>query len=254
MDRPRAIGIWRPIESESDFVLQFRLPSPPPRFDWVADAPPAHFVAAIAGVVQLGTSVEDALNTMQNDRSRLPHRYDGAFDTIAGSIKFARAKLDQVEAAASDRQAVRLSRDIWTMLQEVVRIYFLAGQQAAMPGLIDSKYDAFAQAAARARRLPPPPQPSACCLPRPARCARPGYSRLRHRERSLLRLRPRTGDRWIGQVRVAGSLSRPDRRAHRCRWARATRREPWASRRARRARRRHPRSASDSGCALMRGR
>ena len=149
------------VESESDFVLQFRLPSPPPRFDWVAEAPPAHFVAAIAGVVQLGTSVEDALNTMQNDRSRLPHRYDGAFETIAGSIKFARAKLDQVEAAASDRQAVRLSRDIWTMLQEVVRIYFLAGQQTAMPGLIDSKYDAFAQAAARARRLPPPPQPSA---------------------------------------------------------------------------------------------
>jgi hypothetical protein len=148
------------IESESDFVLQLRLPSPPPRFDWVADAPPAHFVAAVAGAVQLGTSVEDALNAMQSDRSRLPHRYDGAFEAIARSIRFARAKLDQVEAAASDRQAVRLSRDIWTMLQEVVGLYFLAGQQTAMPGLIDSKYDAVAQAAARARRVPPPPQPA----------------------------------------------------------------------------------------------
>src|SRR5215475_7305851 len=148
------------VESESDFVLQFRLPSPPPRFDWVADAPPAHFVAAVAGAVQLGTSVEDALNTMGNDRSRLPRRYDGAFEAIAGSIKFARAKLDQVEAAASDRQAVRLSRDIWTMLQEVVRLYFLAGQQCAMPGLIDAKYDTAAQSAARARRLPPAPQPA----------------------------------------------------------------------------------------------
>jgi hypothetical protein len=145
------------IESESDFVLTVRLPSPPPRFDWVAEAPPAHFVAAVAGAVQLGTSVEDALNTMQNDRSRLPHRYNGAFEAIAGSIKFARAKLDQVEAAASDRQAVRLSRDIWAMLQEVVRLYFLAGQQVAMPGLINPKYDAFAEATARARRLPAPP-------------------------------------------------------------------------------------------------
>src|SRR5689334_9977274 len=25
------------IESETDFVLRFRLPAPPPRFDWVAD-------------------------------------------------------------------------------------------------------------------------------------------------------------------------------------------------------------------------
>jgi hypothetical protein len=148
------------IESDTDFALQFRLPAPPPRFDWVADAPPAHFVAAIAGVVQLGTSVEDAVNSKQEDRSRLPKRYDGAFETLAGAIKLARAKLDQVEAAASDRQAVRLTRDIWTMLQEVVRLYFLAGQQAAMPGLIDSRYDAAAQAAARARRLPPPPPPA----------------------------------------------------------------------------------------------
>ena len=164
------------IESNSDFVLQLRLPAPPPRFDWVADAPPAHFVAAIAGVGQLGTSVEDALNTMQNDRSRLPKRYDGAFETIAGAIKLARAKLDQVEAAASDRQAVKLTRDIWTMLQEVVRLYFLAGQQAAMPGLIDSRYDAEAQAAARARRLPPPPaaQPAATRTPgAPAPTRRP---------------------------------------------------------------------------------
>jgi hypothetical protein len=168
------------IESESDFALQFRLPAPPPRFDWVADAPPAHFVAAIAGVVQLGTSAEDAVNTMQNDRSRLPKRYDGAFETMAGAIKLARAKLDQVEAAASDRQAVRLTRDIWAMLQEVVRLYFLTGQQAAMPGLIDSRYDAAAQAAARARRLPPPPSPAAQPsaprapgAPEPARRAEP---------------------------------------------------------------------------------
>jgi hypothetical protein len=165
------------IESDSDFILRFRLPAPAPRFDWVADAPPAHFVAAIAGVAQLGTSAEDALNTMQNDRSRLPKRYDGAFETIAGAIKLARAKLDQVEAAASDRQAVRLTRDIWAMLQEVVRLYFLAGQQAAMPGLIDSRYDAAAQAAARARRLPPPPPPpqpaTAPGAPAPARRGKP---------------------------------------------------------------------------------
>ena len=165
------------IESDSDFVLQFRLPAPPPRFDWVADAPPAHFVAAIAGVVQLGTSAEDALNTMQNDRSRLPKRYDGAFETIAAAIKLARAKLDQVEAAASDRQAVRLTKDIWAMLQEVVRLYFLAGQQAAMPGLIDARYDAAAQSAARARRLPPPPQQPASpqpASPQPASPQAPG--------------------------------------------------------------------------------
>ena len=165
------------VESESDFVLQFRLPSPPPRYDWVADAPPAHFVAAVAGAVQLGTSVEDALNTMGNDRSRLPRRYDGAFEAIAGSIKFARAKLDQVEAAASDRQAVRLSRDIWTMLQEVVRLYFLAGQQCAMPGLIDAKYDTAAQSAARARRLPPAPQPAPPARPGPS--AQPSAPRSR---------------------------------------------------------------------------
>jgi hypothetical protein len=148
------------IASGTEFVPRFRLPSPPPRFDWVADAPPAHFVAAIAGAVQLGTSAEDVLNAMQEDRSRLPKRYDGAFETIAAAIRLARAKLDQVEAAASDRQAVRLSRDIWAMLAEVVHLYFLAGQQATMPGLIDSKYDAAAGAAARARRLPPPPQPA----------------------------------------------------------------------------------------------
>jgi hypothetical protein len=194
------------LESESDFVLQFRLPSPPPRFDWVADAPPAHFVAAVAGAVQLGTSVEDSLNTMQNDRSRLPHRYDGAFEAIGGSIKFARAKLDQVEAAASDRQAVRLSRDIWTMLQEVVRLYFLAGQQSAMPGLIDSKYDAEAQSAARARRLPPPPQPAQASRPGPS--AQPSAPRIQPQARP--------GEDWgsvdwTGQSRGRGEPAGPAR-------------------------------------------
>ena len=145
------------IDAKTDFVMQLRLPAPAPRFDWVADAPPAHFVAAIEGVVQLGTAVEDALNNMENDRSRLPRKYDGAFESIGGTMRFARAKLDQVQAAESDRQAVRLTQDIWAMLQEVVRLYFLAGQQIAMPGLIDPKYDADAQAAARSRRLPPPP-------------------------------------------------------------------------------------------------
>ena len=148
------------IEAKSDFVLQLRLPAPAPRFDWVADAPPAHFVAAIQAVVQLGTAVEDALNNMQNDRSRLPRKYDGAFESIAGTIRFARAKLDQVEAAESDRQAVRLTRDIWAMLQEVVHLYFLAGQQVARPALIDPRYDAAAQAAAKAGRTSWP-QPSA---------------------------------------------------------------------------------------------
>jgi len=145
------------IEAQTDFVLQLRLPAPAPRFEWMADAPPAHFVAAIQAVVQLGTAVEDALNNMQNDRSRLPRKYDGAFESIAGTIRFARAKLDQVEAAESDRQAVRLTQGIWAMLQEVVRLYFLAGQQIAMPGLIDPRYDADAQGTVRARRLPPPP-------------------------------------------------------------------------------------------------
>src|SRR5262245_28431307 len=159
-------------ESGSDFVLQFRLPSPPPRFDWVADAPPVHFLGAIQAAVQLGTSAEDALNNMREDRSRLPKKYDGAFESIAGSIRFARAKLDQVEAAAADRHAVRLGHDIWAMLQEVVRLYFLAGQHAAMPGLIDSKYDAAAQAEARARRLPPPPKPQPSPQPAPGQPAR----------------------------------------------------------------------------------
>jgi hypothetical protein len=156
------------IDAKTDFVMQLRLPAPPPRLDWVADAPPAHFVAAIQAVVQLGTSVEDALNNTQGDRARLPRRYDGAFESIAGTIRFARAKLDQVQAAESDRQAVRLSRDIWAMLEEVVRLYFLAGQQTAMPGLIDRRYDAVAQAAARASRLPPAParQPDQVSPPR----------------------------------------------------------------------------------------
>ena len=96
-------------------------------------------MAAIQAAGQLGTAVEDALNNMQSDRSRLPHKYDGAFDTITRAIRVARAKLDQVEAAESDRQAVRLSPEIWAMLQEVVRLYFQAGQQIAMPALIDAE-------------------------------------------------------------------------------------------------------------------
>ncbi len=145
------------IDADPEFELPVPLPANPPRLEWVSEAPPAHFVAAIQASVQLGTAVEDALNNMQTDRSRLPRKYDGAFDTITRAIRVARAKLDQVEAAESDRQAVRLSPDIWAMLQEVVRLYFLAGQQVAMPALIAPTYDSVAQAAARARRLPPPP-------------------------------------------------------------------------------------------------
>ena len=145
------------IDVNPEYKLFRPLPAAAPRLDWVADAPPTHFVAAIRSAVQLGTSAEDALNTAQNDRSRLQRSYDGAFETIEGAVRMARAKLDQVEAAESDRQAVRLSRDIWVMLAEVVRIYFLAGQQAAMPALIDPRYDAAARASARAARLPPPP-------------------------------------------------------------------------------------------------
>jgi len=145
------------IDVNPEYKLFRPLPAAAPRMDWVADAPPTHFVAAIRSAVQLGTSAEDALNTAQNDRSRLQRGYDGAFETIEAAVRMARAKLDQVEAAESDRQAVRLSRDIWAMLTEVVRIYFLAGQQAAMPALIDPRYDAAARASARAARLPPPP-------------------------------------------------------------------------------------------------
>jgi len=145
------------IDVNPEYQLFRPLPAAAPRMDWVADAPPTHFVAAIRSAVQLGTSAEDALNTAQNDRSRLPRSYDGAFETIEAAVRMARAKLDQVEAAESDRQAVRLSRDIWAMLTEVVRIYFLAGQQAVMPVLIDPRYDAAARASARAARLPPPP-------------------------------------------------------------------------------------------------
>ena len=144
------------MDADPEFELPVQLPAGPPRLEWVSDAPPAHFVAAIQAAVQLGTAVEDALNNLQTDRSRLPRKYDGAFDAITRAIRVARAKLDQVEAAESDRQAVRLSPDIWAMLQEVVRLYFVAGQQVAMPALIDPRYDAVAQAAARARRLPPP--------------------------------------------------------------------------------------------------
>jgi hypothetical protein len=147
------------VDADPEFELAVELPAKAPRLDWVVGAQPAHFVATIHAVVQLGTSVEDALNNMQDDRSRLPRKYDDAFKVIVGVTKVARAKLDQVEAAESDRQAVRLSREIWAMLQEVVRLYFMAGQQIARPALIDPRYDAVAQAAARSRRLPPPPAP-----------------------------------------------------------------------------------------------
>ena len=150
------------VDSDPDFAPPGDLPAAAPRLDWVADAPPAHFAAVIQAAGQLGTNVEDALNGVQADRSRLPQKYDRGFSVIESAMRVARAKLDQVEAAASDRQAVRLSRDIWSMLQEVVSTYFKSGQQIARPGLIDARYDpAAAAAAARARRLPPPaPQPA----------------------------------------------------------------------------------------------
>lgn len=137
--------------------VSLRLPASAPRFDYVADSLPAHYVAAIEAAGQLGMSVEEALNNMRDDRSRLPSIYDGAFAAIESSLRVGRAKLDQVQAAGSDRQAIRLSRDIWAILAEVVRLFFLAGQQANMPGLIDRRYDAGARAAARSSRLPPPP-------------------------------------------------------------------------------------------------
>ena len=140
--------------------VSLRLPAQAPRLDYVPDALPAHFLAAIEAAGQLGTSVEDAVNTMREDRERLPKLYDGAFTAIESSLRVARAKLDQVEAAETDRQAVRLGRDIWAMLAEVVRLFFLAGQQAVMPALIDARYDADARAAARSRRLPRPPAQS----------------------------------------------------------------------------------------------
>ena len=145
------------VEANPAYELFRSLPAAAPRLDWIADAPPTHFVASIQAAAQLGTSVEDALNNARSDRSRLPRKYDGAFETIGAAVRMARAKLDQVEAAESDRQAVRLSSDMWAMLAEVVRIYFLAGQQTAMPALIDSRYDQAASDAARAARLPPPP-------------------------------------------------------------------------------------------------
>ena len=197
------------IEAKSDFVLQLRLPVPAPRFDWVPDAPPAHFAAAIQAAVQLGTAAEDALNNMQNDRSRLPRKYDGAFESIAGTIRFARAKLDQVQAAESAGQAVRLTQDIWAMLQEVVRLYFLAGQQIAMPGLIDPKYNAEAQAAARARRLPPPPAPQTG----PARTtAQPGptWTAPQPVPRPVPRPAPPTLGERLGLRFDAWSLTDPD--------------------------------------------
>jgi hypothetical protein len=147
------------LESDPHFELRVELPARAPRFDWVADAPPAHFAGAIQAVVQLATNVEAALDTVQAEQSRLPQKYERAFLTITNAIKVARAKLDQVEAADADRQAVRLSQEIWTMLQEVIRIYFTAGQYIARPALMDDRYDAPAQAAARAQRLPPGPAP-----------------------------------------------------------------------------------------------
>ncbi|HEX9065646.1 MAG TPA: hypothetical protein VF843_11095 [Streptosporangiaceae bacterium] len=145
------------VGSGRDPEVSLRLPAAAPRFDYVPDALPAHYLAAIEAAGQLGTSAENLLNTMREDRDRLPKLYDGAFTAIESALKVGRAKLDQVEAAEADRQAVRLGRDIWAMLAEVVRLYFLAGQQAAMPALIDPRYDATARAASRSRRLPPPP-------------------------------------------------------------------------------------------------
>jgi hypothetical protein len=150
--------------------VSLRLPAQAPRFDYVPDALPAHYLAATEAADQLGTSVEDALNTMREDRERLPKLFDGAFTAIESSLRVARAKLDQVEAAETDRQAVRLGRDIWAMLAEVVRLYFLAGQQAVMPALIDARYDASARAAARSQRLPPPAPP-----PSQVRVVPPGW-------------------------------------------------------------------------------
>src|SRR6266699_3199411 len=98
------------VETDPAFELFLQLPAPAPRLDWVADAPPAHFVASIQAAQQLGTCVEDAMNNALEDRSRLPRKYDGAFEAIAASVRVARAKLDQVEAAESDRQAAGRAR------------------------------------------------------------------------------------------------------------------------------------------------
>jgi hypothetical protein len=151
------------VEANPEYELFRPLPAAAPRLEWISDAPPTHFVASIQAAVQLSTAVEDALNNAKTDRSRLPRRFDGAFETIDAALRIARAKLDQVQAAEADRQAVRLSREIWGMLAEVVRINFLAGQQIARPALIDRRYDPATSAAERAARLPPPParpQPS----------------------------------------------------------------------------------------------
>jgi len=156
-----AQGALAAAGTQPGYQLPIRLPAQFPRFDWTPDALPAHFTATIAAAGQLATSVDDALIGVTADRSRLPQKYDGAFLAVDGSVKVARAKLDQVQAAASDRQAVRLSREIWGMLGEVVRLYFTIGQQVARPGLIDQRYDAYAATAARAQRLPPPPAPGA---------------------------------------------------------------------------------------------
>lgn len=156
--------------------VSLRLPASAPRFDYVADALPAHYVAAIEAAGQLGVSVEEALNTMREDRSRLPTMYDGAFSAVESSLRVGRAKLDQVEAAGSDRQAIRLGRDIWAMLAEVVRLFFLAGQQANLPALIDRRYDAGTRAVPQSVRLPPPPARQPASAPSPA-AARPAPPR-----------------------------------------------------------------------------
>ena len=92
-------------------------------------------------------------------------------------------------------------------------------------------------------------------LPTKASLVRPPrLHHLRQRERSLLRSGARTGDRWIGRVRVARSLSRRVRRAHRCMRARATRRGPWGASGPPQPGAAAPRSASGSGWHSMPGR
>jgi len=102
---------------ESWIELTLVLPAKCPRLDWVAMPLPAHFVATIQAAVQLGTAVENAFNNMQDDRSRLPPKYDGAFKTIMGATRLARAsstKWRQPGATAGGA----LSHDIWAMLQK----------------------------------------------------------------------------------------------------------------------------------------
>src|SRR5260370_20155755 len=83
------------VEVHPEYELFRQLPAAAPRLDWVAEAPPVHFVASIRAAAQLGTSVENAFNNAQNDRSRLPRKYDGAYGSIEAAVRMARAKLDQ---------------------------------------------------------------------------------------------------------------------------------------------------------------